>query len=179
MKETILMMLWQHQKALRLGAYLAMAYSCWMLLVFCIQGPGESPAPQAPLIPVREVKETASGLKVGYFAKPEACEREVKTGDTISIHYTGTLASGVKFDSSYDRTRGPSQFQLGVGEVIKGWEEGVLGMCVGEKRKLIVPPALGYGEEGDGGKKVLPGVTLFFHLELMDIKKDPAPANVM
>ena len=141
-----------------------------MLLVFCIQGPGESPAPQAPLIPVREVKETASGLKVGYFAKPEACEREVKSGDTISIHYTGTLASGVKFDSSYDRAE-PFKFQIGKGRVFKGWEEGVLGMCVGEKRKLVVPPALGYGEEGAGGKTIPPGATLFFHLELMDIEK--------
>ena len=101
----------------------------------------------------------------------------MKTGDTISIHFTGTLDSGVKFDSSYDRGLGPSQFQIGKGRVIKGWEEGVLGMCVGEKRKLIVPPALGYGEEGDGGKTVLSGATLFFHLELMDIKKDLAPAN--
>ena len=156
----------------------AIAYTFWLLLVFCIQGPGESPAPQAPLIPVREVKETASGLKVGYFARPDACSGAgVKTGDTVSIHYSGTLASGVQFDSSYERAE-PFKFQIGLGRVIAGWEEGVLGMCVGEKRKLVVPPALGYGEEGAGGKTIPPGATLFFHLELVDIEKGPAPHNV-
>jgi len=67
----------------------------------------------------------------------------------IKMHYVGTLEDGRKFDSSLDRNE-PFQFQLGVGQVIKGWEEGVLGMCVGEKRKLIIPPALGYGDQGAG-----------------------------
>merc|ERR1712032_1713361 len=83
-----------------------------------------------------EVKETESGLKVEYISKPDACDKVARNGDMLSMHYVGTLESGAKFDSSYDRSE-PFKFQIGVGQVIKGWEEGVLGMCVGEKRKLI------------------------------------------
>merc|ERR1719370_1230625 len=92
------------------------------------------------------------------------------------MHYVGTLESGAKFDSSYDRSE-PFKFQIGVGQVIKGWEEGVLGMCVGEKRKLIVPPALGYGDQGAGD--IIPGgATLYFEVELIDTEEGPTPVNV-
>merc|ERR1719494_820428 len=88
------------------------------------------------------------------------------------MHYVGTLESGAKFDSSYDRSE-PFKFQIGVGQVIKGWEEGVLGMCVGEKRKLIVPPALGYGDQGAGD--IIPGgATLYFEVKLIDTDADNA-----
>merc|ERR1711972_25713 len=83
-----------------------------------------------------EVKETESGLKVEYISKPDTCDKVARNGDMLPMHYVGTLESGAKFDSSYDRSE-PFKFQIGVGQVIKGWEEGVLGMCVGEKRKLI------------------------------------------
>merc|ERR1712126_626393 len=90
--------------------------------------------------------------------------------------FLGTLESGAKFDSSYDRNE-PFKFQVGVGQVIKGWEEGTVGMCVGEKRKLIVPPELGYGDQGAGD--IIPGgATLYFEVELIDTEEGPTPVNV-
>jgi len=92
---------------------------------------------------------------------------EVKSGDTIVIHYNGTLPDGTKFDSSYDRGQ-PFETQIGVGQVIKGWDLGVVGMKVGGKRKLTIPPALAYGDQA------LPGIpansTLIFEVELVEIK---------
>ena len=88
-----------------------------------------------------------SGLKVEYVEVPENCDRKAMNGQMLTMHYTGTLEDGTKFDSSVDRNE-PFQFQIGVGQVIRGWEEGVVGMCIGEKRKLIVPPELGYGDQG-------------------------------
>merc|ERR1712153_92706 len=121
-----------------------------------------------------EVKD--SGLAVEYVSKPDTCDRVARNGDMLSMHYTGTLEDGKKFDSSYDRSE-PFKFQIGVGQVIKGWEEGVLGMCVGEKRRLIVPPELGYGDQGAG--EIIPGgATLFFDIELLETEDGPAPVNV-
>jgi len=123
-----------------------------------------------------EPQLTASGLGVEYLSKPDACERLAKNGDLLEMHYTGTLEDGKKFDSSRDRSE-PFKFQIGVGQVIKGWEEGVLGMCVGEKRNLIVPPQLGYGDQGAGD--IIPGgATLHFEVELMGIEEGPTPVNV-
>merc|ERR1712212_1365049 len=121
-----------------------------------------------------EVKD--SGLKVEYVSKPDTCDRVARNGDMLEMHYTGTLEDGKKFDSSYDRSE-PFKFQIGVGQVIKGWEEGVLGMRVGEKRKLIVPPTLGYGDQGAGD--IIPGgATLYFEVESMGIEEGPTPVNV-
>eukprot|EP00088_Acartia_fossae_P051965 TRINITY_DN584_c0_g1_i1.p1 TRINITY_DN584_c0_g1~~TRINITY_DN584_c0_g1_i1.p1 ORF type:complete len:218 (-),score=97.43 TRINITY_DN584_c0_g1_i1:227-880(-) len=123
-----------------------------------------------------EPEVTPSGLKVEYVSKPETCDRLAKNGDLLEMHYTGTLEDGRKFDSSRDRAE-PFKFQIGVGQVIKGWEEGVQGMCVGETRRLIVPPELGYGEQGAGD--IIPGgATLFFDVELMNIEEGPTPVNV-
>ena len=91
-----------------------------------------------------------------------------KTGDTVSVHYTGWLKSGTKFDSSVDRGT-PFEFPVGKGRVIKGWDEGVISMKVGGKRKLIIPAHLGYGDRGAGG--VIPGgATLIFEVELLGIR---------
>lgn len=91
----------------------------------------------------------------------------VKSGDTIVIHYKGTLENGTQFDSSYDRGQ-PFETKIGVGEVIKGWDEGVVGMKVGGKRKLIIPPSLGYGDQIVGS--IPANSTLIFDVELVEIK---------
>lgn len=96
-------------------------------------------------------------------------EASVKKGDTIIIQYTGKLAeNGKVFDSSYDRNQ-PFTTQIGVGQVIKGWDEGVIGMKVGGKRRLTIPPDLGYGAQG-AGESIPPNATLIFDLELVGIQ---------
>jgi len=91
----------------------------------------------------------------------------VKSGDTVVINYTGTLTDGKKFDSSYDHGQ-PFETQIGVGKVIKGWDEGVIGMKIGGKRKLIIPPNLGYGSQSVG--PIPSNSTLIFEVELVNIK---------
>src|SRR3989344_8623695 len=92
-----------------------------------------------------------------------------KSGDTIAVHYTGWLTTGQKFDSSVDRGE-PFVFQLGAGQVIRGWDEGVQGMKVGGKRKLTIPASLGYGSQGAGGI-IPPNATLLFEVELLAIRE--------
>ena len=92
---------------------------------------------------------------------------EAKSGKRVSVHYTGTLTNGKKFYSSLDRGK-PFSFTLGAGEVIKGWDQGVAGMKVGGKRKLTIPPELGYGARGFPGA-IPPNSTLVFEVELVGI----------
>jgi FKBP-type peptidyl-prolyl cis-trans isomerase len=100
-------------------------------------------------------------MKVGTGA-------EAKSGNTVKVHYTGTLVDGTKFDSSLDRNE-PFTFVLGTGGVIKGWDEGVVGMKVGGKRKLTIPPDMGYGAMGSP-PKIPPNATLLFEIELLEVK---------
>ncbi|KAL2108479.1 hypothetical protein VUR80DRAFT_3756 [Thermomyces stellatus] len=109
----------------------------------------------------------AEELKIDVTHAVE-CERKSQKGDAIEVHYRGTLASnGEKFDASYDRNK-PLGFTLGSGRVIKGWDEGLLDMCIGEKRTLTVPPEYGYGDRGIG--PIPGGATLIFETELISIK---------
>jgi peptidylprolyl isomerase len=108
---------------------------------------------------------TPSGLKyvdevVGEGARPEK-------GKRVKVHYTGRLTDGKKFDSSVDRGQ-PFEFTIGVGQVIRGWDEGVMSMKVGGKRQLIIPPGLGYGAQGAGGV-IPPNAELIFDVELLGV----------
>ncbi|XP_047523806.1 FK506-binding protein 2 isoform X1 [Pieris napi] len=120
--------------------------------------------------------ETVTKLKVEVVSTPEGCTEKSKNGDMLTMHYTGTLDDGHKFDSSFDRDQ-PFTFQLGVGQVIKGWDEGLVDMCVGEKRKLTIPSSLGYGERG-AGNVIPPHATLHFEVELINIGDSPPTTNV-
>jgi FKBP-type peptidyl-prolyl cis-trans isomerase len=109
---------------------------------------------------------TPSGLK--YLDQVAGTGDVAVAGKTVSVHYTGWLENGKKFDSSVDRGQ-PFSFPLGAGRVIKGWDEGVQGMKVGGKRKLTIPSDLGYGSRGAGGV-IPPNATLIFDVELLGIR---------
>ncbi|CAF0819139.1 unnamed protein product [Adineta steineri] len=112
----------------------------------------------------------ADKLQIDVKKKVDDCERKSKNGDRLHMHYTGTLKSdGKKFDSSRDRGD-PFVFTIGSGQVIKGWEQGLLDMCEGEQRVLTIPASLGYGDRGAGN--VIPaGATLVFDVELIKIER--------
>ncbi|MFH1181289.1 MAG: FKBP-type peptidyl-prolyl cis-trans isomerase [bacterium] len=107
------------------------------------------------------------GVKIEILK--EGAGETAELGDTVSVHYTGWLENGVKFDSSVDRGQ-PFSFALGAGQVIKGWDIGVEGMKIGEKRKLIIPSELAYGSQGAGGV-IPPDAVLIFEVELLKINK--------
>jgi FKBP-type peptidyl-prolyl cis-trans isomerase FkpA len=114
--------------------------------------------------PGGDVQTTPTGLQYAEIAPGEGVE--ATTGKSVTVHYTGWLTDGRKFDSSRDRSE-PFRFGLGAGQVIRGWDEGVAGMKVGGRRRLIIPSSLGYGERGAGS--IPPGATLVFAVELLGV----------
>ena len=123
-------------------------------------------------LPEGRYRTTDSGLKVAVLREGKG--KALISGMTVKVHYTGWLETGKKFDSSLDKGL-PMEFRMGVGQVIKGWEEGLTGMKVGERRQLIIPAKLAYGDRRMG--KIPPGATLIFNVEAVSIKEAPANPN--
>jgi len=119
-------------------------------------------------LPEDAFTETAGGLRYAIIEEGDGATAEA--GRIVAVHYTGWLKDGTRFDSSLNRGE-PFSFTLGAGEVIDGWDEGVAGMQVGEKRQLIIPPDLAYGDQGAGGA-IPPGATLIFEVELLEVMGD-------
>jgi len=136
---------------------------CAVLFAIAGCGDGSSSTPQTPA-PSSQGHRTPSGLIIQDTAEGKG--QAAQTGDTVYVHYTGKLADGTVFDSSYPRLE-PFKFQLGAGEVIAGWDEGIVGLKPGGKRKLIIPPNLGYRESGSG--PIPPNATLYFDVELVTL----------
>jgi len=116
-----------------------------------------------------DCEEKTKKLQIGIKKRVDNCKMRSKKGDLLSMHYSGKLEDGTEFDSSYSRNQ-PLTFTLGSGQVIKGWDQGLIGMCEGEKRKLVIPPELGYGTSGAPPK--IPGnAVLVFEVELTKIER--------
>lgn len=128
------------------------------------------PTENKTMVEANKTVTTESGLTI-IDKGTDPASSGARAGDQVWVHYTGRLqANGVKFDSSLDRGK-PIDFVLGTGSVIKGWDEGIAGMTVGQKRQLIIPADLGYGTRGAGGA-IPPGATLVFDVELVGLKRN-------
>ena len=136
-----------------------------VLFSVCSLAPIIAEEPDGEVAP--KVRKLDSGLVIEDLKVGEG--EEAKDGHKLVVHYTGWLADGIKFDSSLDR-KAPFEFTLGKGMVIAGWEEGLAGMKVGGKRKLLIPPELAYGKRG-AGEIIPPDSSLIFDVELLEVKE--------
>lgn len=122
-----------------------------------------------PKMPEVKAKEPTAKLQIGIKKRADKCERQAQKGDSLHMHYRGSLKDGgSEFDNSYKRGQ-PLVFSLGTGQVIKGWDQGLLGICAGEKRKLVIPPHLAYGEMGSP-PTIPPDSTLVFEVEAVKVE---------
>ena len=137
-------------------------------LLFAAEAPASQPASSAPA----KTETTKSGLKITFVKAGQGA----KDGDTVSVLYTGKLQDGTVFDASEKHGNEPIEFILGKGMVIKGWDQGLQGMQVGEKRTLVIPPTLGYGEQGAGGV-IPPNATLTFDVQLVGLRRTAQPGQ--
>lgn len=121
-----------------------------------------------PKMPEVKKKEPTEKLQIGIKRRADKCDRQAQKGDSLHMHYRGYLkVGGNEFDTSYKRGE-PLVFTLGTGQVIKGWDQGLLGICAGEKRKLVIPPHLAYGEVGSP-PTIPPDSTLVFEVEAVKV----------
>lgn len=146
----------------------ALAFAFALLLLGSACGSSDSndaddPAPRQ--VASADLTTTESGLQYYDFSVGDGAE--ATSGDRVTVHYRGWLTNGTMFDASYDRGE-PFTFRLGAGQVIKGWDEGVVGMRVGGERRLRIPPELGYGDRGTG--PIPGGATLLFDVELLEVE---------
>ena len=141
--------------------------------MLCLSGALTATQEGKPMEPAKDsaakdsAKEVVTPSGLHYTDLKVGAGTEAKAGNVVEVHYTGWLLDGTKFDSSHDRNQ-PFRFKLGASQVIKGWDEGVAGMKVGGKRKLVIPAELGYGRTGAGGV-IPPGATLVFEVELLSV----------
>lgn len=143
-----------------------------MLLVSAVSMSGQSGKNSGTLAPAAPAKVDGPGVKtpsgLQYWDLGKGAGALAVKGSNVTVHYTGWLTNGKKFDSSLDRNQ-PFKFPLGAGQVIRGWDEGVAGMRIGGKRQLRIPPELGYGARG-AGNVIPPNATLIFDVELLAVR---------
>jgi FKBP-type peptidyl-prolyl cis-trans isomerase len=153
--------------AKRCGVVLA-ALGCLGLMALAVPAADDKGKDKTKTKELKVEYEDGKTATLKYEDLKEGTGTEAKKGDTVEVHYTGWLTNGKKFDSSLDRGQ-PFSFKLGAGRVIKGWDAGVAGMKEGGKRKLTIPPELGYGARGAGGV-IPPDATLVFEVELLKVR---------
>lgn len=138
-------------------------------LVICLLSANAAAKTKSRRAPTRAAAFVTTPSGLTYLITKTGTGRVAKRGETVILHYTGTLTNGVKFDSSRDRNQ-PFTFKLGAGQVIKGYDEGLSKLHIGDQAILVIPPAIGYGVKGAGGGVIPPNATLIFIVELLDIK---------